>query len=321
MSDVIAPATPAATGTNIDAVASVAGKTAQRTANNPSAVPAPQSRANEVAAPTENKGPDLNQEFETKSNGKTKKVTLKELLEKYPLVDTAYQNMESGAKAKKEAEALLSRLRDPKKAIELLNDPKMGLNPDEVRTAFEDWYHEKVVKRAEMSQEQRELADAKERIAAYEKEKADEKQRLEAERDEAETAEEARKIQMEIRDILETSNLPKTKFTTGRLAHWMRVNESKGLNAPKEVLVQQVQHEMRQLVASLTEASDGDVLVSLLGDNAVKKLRKYDIDKIRASRQQKPTNDEPNRMDRALNADGQETIDVREVKRRLREWK
>lgn len=222
--------------------------------------------------------------FEVPVDGKTRKMTREELIKHASLGSAAHSRFEEAAKLRKQAETFLSKLRNPKDAISLLKDPKLGLNQEEIRSEFENWYKTEYIDREAMTPEQRRLADAEARIKAYEEQEAEKKRAEEAQEEEKQTSAEAEAIQRELIGLVEKSGLPKTKYTISRLAYWSRVNETKGIKAPPELLIQQVKKEQRQLVDSLTQASDGETLLGLLGEDVVKKLRKFDVERIRARR-------------------------------------
>src|SRR4051812_36257050 len=58
------------------------------------------------------------------------------------LASGSHKKFEEAALMRKEAENVLSKLRDPKQAIRLLEDPKLGLNRDQIVAAMEEWYNE-----------------------------------------------------------------------------------------------------------------------------------------------------------------------------------
>ncbi len=276
MSEAIATPAPA-TATAIDAVAIAAPKAApQATTDTPQTAPA-KAEAPKPAEP---------EYWEVPVDGKKVRMTRDEVLKEASLSRAANKRFEDAAAMRKQAEGLLEHLRDPRKAIKLLQDPKLGLNPDEVRSAFEEWYAGEVMPRDAMTPEQKRLADAEAKIAKWEEEKAEQAKAKEAEEANSRDAATIQEVQKEIIKTLEESGLPKSKFTVNRIAYWTQVNESKGLNAPRELIIKQVRKELREVVDSVVSASDGDMLFDVLGDSTVKKIRSHDLAKIRARRQQ-----------------------------------
>lgn len=256
--------------------------------------------------------------FDVPVNGKTVKMTRADLLKEASLSKGAFQKFEEAAKMRREAENVLSRLRDPREAVKLLNDPKMGLDKNQIREAFEEWYSENVIKPAEMSPEQKRAHEAEQKMADYERQLKEYKQKEEELQNRHLDTEAAQTLQQEIIGLIEKSGLPKTRFTTSRIAYWLRVNEAKGLNAPADLILKQVQKETRDVMGSLVEASDGDMLVNLLGENTVKKLRAYDLARIRAKRGQVAPAE--NAQPEEQQPKTRETITESEWKRRLRDW-
>lgn len=267
---------------------------------------------------TTNSGTSQPEYFEVPIDGKVQKMTRDELLRAASLGKGAHKRFEEAAQLRRQAEDFLGRMRDPQKAIETLLDPKLGLNEDQVREAFENWYSERFIKREQMTPEQRKLADAEQRLKKYEEQENERKQKEEQDREAELDQMEAQKLQQEIIDLVGKSGLPKTRFTTSRLAYWMKVNLSKGINAPAELIIDQVKKETNDVMKSLVQSSDGDTLVNILGEDTVKKIRKYDLERLRARRGQPPVT--PN-QESDFEKKPKEKISVQEYKQRLRDWK
>lgn len=304
MSEVVAPAAPAPAAATTTAIDNAATK----------AVAA----AGEKAEQTKT----IEEFFDIKVDGKSKRMSREEVLRRASLADAADNRFEEAAAMRKQAEGLLSRMRNPKDAIALLQDPALGLDKEQVRVEFESWYKAQFIDREAMTPEQRELADAKERIKKYEETEAEVQKNKQSEEDQKADMAEAEKLQKEILGLLDTSGLPKTKFTAGRLAYWIRVNETKGLKAPAELIIDQVKKEAREVMSSMVQNSDGDVLLNLLGEDTAKKIRKYDLERIRARRNQAAA---PGVQQQAASEWGDmpkvERISEAEVKRRARAFK
>lgn len=257
---------------------------------------------------------DEDPEYEIAVDGKKQKLRLSELKRRASLADAANSRFEEAAKMRNQAEKFLSKLRDPKQAIALLEDPSLGLNPQEIRTAFEDWYAERFIQREQMTPEQRELADAKKRLQEYEEREAAERRKQEELAMQEQDKQLASSLQKEIMGIIEQSNLPKTRFIASRIAYWTRINEAKGIKAPAELIVQQVQNEQRQILKDLVETADGELLHSTLGETAAKKLSQYHIKLIREGKMAKKA-PEPEPLKKA---ETKERLTEADIKRRMR---
>ncbi len=279
--------------------------------------------AAEAKAPAKAAAPEY---YEVPVDGKIERMTLDEMKRHVSLAKGSNKRFEEAAQMRKEAETLISNLKDPRKAIRTLQDPKFGLSKDQIAEAMEEWYATEVIKPSQMTPEQRELAEAKARLKTYDDAKEAEAKEREIKetqsKEQAEDAEHAKHVQNQVLEALKEANLPKTKFTANRLAYWMRVNESKGINAPAALLVEQVRGEAKKIMSSMLEAADGDVLASLVGDETIKKIRRYDLERIRANRGQSPKPVQANESTQDVN--NQEKISLDEVRRRSRDpklWK
>jgi hypothetical protein len=268
-----ATTTPAATPAT-PAVSANADKTAGKSAD----------KSAQINTPAADTKPATPEYFEIKSAGKTKRVTRDELVKLAELGDGADQKFQEAARMRKQAETYLAKMRDPKQAIALLQDPALGLDQQQVRAAFEDWYANTFIRREKLSPAERELEDAKTKLKAYEEEKEQERAARQKDEEEKMDAQTRATLQKEIIETVETSGLPKTRFTVARIAYWTRVNEQKGMNAPRELIVQQVEKEMRDIHNSLVQSADGEVLEKLLGEDTTKKLRKLGIERLRQKR-------------------------------------
>jgi len=257
--------------------------------------------------------------FEVISAGKTEKLTRAEVLRRASIVGGANKMFEEASVKARAAEEVISKFKDPKQVFKTLSDPKFGLSREQIIAAAEEWYVETVVKPSEMTPEQRELAEAKARLAEYEAKQAEKEKADLEEQEKLKDQEEAQKITAEVLELLKEANLPKTKFVAGRLAHWIRVNESKGIKAPAALIIEQVRGEAKQIMSSLLEGADGDVLISLAGEQTVKKIRDYDLKRIRERRGQAQAR--PVSTDSYPASEPGEKISMEEVQRRARDPK
>lgn len=224
--------------------------------------------------------------FELKVNGKTVKMTKEELIQHASMGHAADQRFKEAAQMRKQAEAVIGKLRDPKSVISALQDPALGLSKDQIREQFEEWYAREFIEPESLTPEQKKLREAEAKLKKYEEdEKARAEEKLKNEQ-EAMTTQAREQLQGQIIEALETSGLPKTNFTIRRLAYWMQRNQANGFDAPIDVVVGQVRNEINSSLRDLVEASDGEVLIKILGDGVIQKLRKYDLEQLRKMRGQ-----------------------------------
>lgn len=295
----------------------------------PAAAPAAPTAATSTPKPVNVDAPKAAPEFfDVKVDGKTVKMSREEVLKHASLSSRAHEKFEEAAKLSKAAEAKLSKIKTPKAALAFLNSEESGLNKDEVRAEFENWYKETYIDPEGMSEEQRELMELKKEKQRWESERA-ERERLQKEAEERELDQvESQRVQRELTEMLEEAGMPKTKFTASRLAYWIRVNEAKGINAPKELILQQVKQEQNGIVNSYLKNAiqygeeAPDRLVQWLGEDGkqfINLLRKYDLKQIRAKR----GGGQPQATQQTESQENSkhEKISLAEVRRRAREFK
>lgn len=262
-------------------------------------------------------------EYEFKSRGKMRKAPLSEILRLASLSDGAYEKYEESAKKEKEAEAKLSRIKTPRDAMSFLTDPNNGYKPEEVREVFEEWYANTFIAPEQMTPEQRRIAELEKRNKAYEE--AEEKRKAEADAEESKRLDEtaSKTIQDELKKTLEESGLEKNRFNMSRIAYWIRVNEAKGISAPRDMIIQQVKNEFNGILKQAVKSANGDAakLISVLGDDVVKIIRKYDIEQLRLKRGGGKPPESPEKTERVPDTSKKEKISVAEVRRRARLFK
>lgn len=239
--------------------------------------------SNHVSAkPTATPSADGNS-YDVKIDGKVVKMSLQELMDKASLGTVAHKRFQEASALKTEADQKLKKLSTPKDAIRFLMN-EAGFTRDEAIAEFENYYAENVIARNQMTPEQRDLADAKARLQKYEEKEAADAAEAKAKEAEGLTKAMVAQITQDIIKVIETSNLPRTEFARERVAHWMKVNVLKGIDAPVELIVQQVQGEIRSQMRKISEASSAQQIIDYLGPEAVKKLREHDIAEIRKNR-------------------------------------
>jgi hypothetical protein len=251
----------------------------------PAATPAiPGESATEKANPETVKAePKL---YEVKVNGKTQKFTEEELISRASMSEAAQQRFNEAAQMRKQAESLIGRMRDPKQVIQVLQDPALGLSKDQIREQFEEWYASEFIEPEKLSPEQKKLKEAEQKLKRYEEEEKARQSEKEKAEQEAMTQQAREALQSQIIEALDTGGLPKTNYTVRRLAYWIQRNNANGFEAPTSLLVSQVKNEFNSTLRDMVESSDGEVLVKLLGDNIVQKLRRYDLEQLKKMRSQ-----------------------------------
>ena len=226
--------------------------------------------------------PPAEEKYEIKVNGRTMKVTREELMKRAELAEGANQRFQQAAQKEKAATTLMENLK--KDPIRALMDPALGLSKDQIRDVFERWYHKDFIEPETLSPEQRKLQEYEEEVKAYRAEK-EERARIERERQlEEATSQHTAILQKEIISTLEQGKLPKTPYFVGRIAYYMKQAEDQGFEAPRELILEQIRRERQSQLSDLTENTDVETLIEYLGEGLINKIRKYDLEKLRAAR-------------------------------------
>lgn len=118
-----------------------------------------------------------------------------------------------------------------------------------------------------------------EQLRAWKKEQED---RALAEKAQIEEARYAEHYQKMIIGALEQSQLPKSPELVKRLAYLIKKNEEIGIELDATDLANELKSEMQGVLKALTKDSDAATLLGLLGDDIAKKIRKHDIEKLKA---------------------------------------
>lgn len=191
----------------------------------------------------------------------------------------ARKRMQESADVKKQFASIQEMIR--KDPFAALSDPAFGgLDLEklaEERLAAK--YRESL-----MPEPEREKAELQKKLAAYEakeKERAEAAQRQESEALEAKVRDE---LEAEFIAGLEESGLPKNPATIRMMAEVTRDNLVNGIEMTRQQIVAEVNGRMREVHQHVTKGLEGDALFKHLGDDVVKKVLKYAVEKAKAAR-------------------------------------
>lgn len=242
--------------------------------------------ASDVAAAPPAEAPKV---YEVKINNRIVKMTEEELKNRAILATGANERFEQAAEMSKRAQLMLQRLQeDP---LLVFKDPsfKDKFSPEQKRAILEKYYHENYIEPETLSEEGKKLREVERKLK--ERETADQQREQENQTKEEQAAEQYMRQQVQ-QDIIKTMELggfksadgKPVRFYAARTAYWIKQNEKNGFNAPPELLVQQVKDERNQLVQDMVNNSSPEQLIEMFGEDLIKKLRKFDLGRLQASR-------------------------------------
>jgi hypothetical protein len=132
-----------------------------------------------------------------------------------------------------------------------------------------------------LSPEQREFRDLKKYKADKERHELERQKALEMAAAEQKEAALAQQYQKTIIDALDKSGLPKTPDMAKRMAYIMKKNLDLGLSLTSDDLAGEVRSELNSMLKALVGGADGEQLINLLGEDSAKKIRAWDVKKLK----------------------------------------
>jgi hypothetical protein len=227
--------------------------------------------------PTEQPNAGLGEKrYKVKVNGEELEVTEQELIQGYQTRRAADEKFREAAMARKQAEEFINLLK--KDPIKVLSHPGLGID---FRKLAEEYLY---------SQLEEELMDPKDRELKKYKAMIEEQERIKAEQEQAEREAQIERLKAQysqdyVKDItaaLQDTGLPKNEFTVKRIAFYMAEALKRGYNLTARQVAPLVKEDYIKEQKALYSSLDGDLLIQLLGEDLVNKVRKYDVSKVKA---------------------------------------
>lgn len=265
---------------------------------------APQASKGEVGAPKADPKPTQSEiEYEELIvNGKTHKVTKEEMKRRAQLGWSATEKFESAAAKEKKVTSILNNAKT--NPIGALMDPELGLSKDQIKDAFEKWYHKEFIEPEGLSKEQLKARENEEKLRKYEEQEKEKQALQEKEEEEKMTATQREEMERSLIRAIEENKLPKTKFTVGRMAFYLGQAIKSGVEVPMDLIAQKVQQEKQDIIGELLHTQDIEAAIQILGEDFVNKVRQYDLKRLREKRgsinpqpQTVPTTQQKDRID------------------------
>lgn len=202
----------------------------------------------------------------------------------------ADKRFKEAADLRKDAETFLDLLKTD--FTQLLDNPKLGLDEKQKRELIEKYYRQKYIDPETLSPEQLRLSQAERELSQYkEREKQAETTKQQQAQQQLEQYH-AQEYQKKFIRALETNLLPKEgdagARAVARMAALQAKTEMQGLDHSPEHLASLVRQDYITEIKAIVGATEGDALLTLLGDDIVNKLRKADLARLRAQQPQAP---------------------------------
>lgn len=216
-------------------------------------------------------------------DGKEIEADEDEVIKGFQRSKAADKRFEDASKMRKQAENFMNLLKrsanDPKVLEEIIAHPSIGGNFKKIA----EQYLYNIIQREAMTPEQRELAETKEKLSQFERERQKAEQAEQGRQAGELQAKYTKEYQTDIIKTLDSSGLPKSEFTISRMARYMHMGLTRGVELKAADVIDLVRQDyaadMRALVGSLP----AEKLVEVLGEDVAKKIREYDLAKVRGS--------------------------------------
>lgn len=225
--------------------------------------------------PTEKEIKEAIKKWKLKSQGKTREITDEaELVRLAQLGLGAHEKFEQAAGTRKKAEAVLELIqKDPAKALQSL-----GLD---VRKLAEQYIVDEA-QRQMMSPEERQKHEIQQEI---QKLKAEKDEMLKQQREERISQLQAKyevDIQDQIIGAIDKYKLPKNPKTVSRIAEYMASALENGYEASALDVATRVRQDLEEEHKAMFGHYNVEDLLKLLGDDKLKEIRQYEVNKVKA---------------------------------------
>lgn len=232
--------------------------------------------------PAEAAAKEAARKLKLKINGREREYDEQEVVRLAQLSAGAHEKFAEAAEMRKQAEQFFETLLKDPKSVLLHPELRDRIN---MRQIAEEFLGAELQKEM-MSPEQRELEELRafkrqqdEAKAAQEHEQLTKTQQAEMQALQQRAAQE---YDRKISEVLSQSNLPKNAYTVKRVAELLHGALTKGYDLDVQTAVDIVRDGYVTDLQSLVGGLDGEPLVKFLGDDLVKKLRKYDLQRLKS---------------------------------------
>jgi hypothetical protein len=211
----------------------------------------------------------------------------------------AAEERKAAEKERKEAKEMIDRMKsDPWSVMK-----ELGLDP---RTTSEEYLIKQLELEA-MTPEQKKAMEMEKKLKDYEEKeqltKKEQEEKLKQE-EEAKASERiavksqafAKEYSDQTLEALQSSKLPKSQKVVAQVAKKMLEAAEEGYEMSPKQAVKLLEREHLAALSSLLQDADPDMVAALLGEDAIKKLRKRDVEKLKNPAPKAPSKEESPRQ-------------------------
>lgn len=214
-----------------------------------------------------------------KVDGKEVEIPEDEAVAAWQKRTSADKRFQEAATTKKQAEGILKAVSQSKDNPQMLKKIFSDVGVDFRATAEQFLYS--LIQEEQMTPEQKELHETKKKLSEYEQEKQ-EKQKAEEEQQRVELEGKYEKeYQASIIETLDKTDLPKSEFTIGRIARYLYLGLERGVELQPTDVMDLVRRDYNNEMTALFKNASPDQIAAIAGEDFLKKLREFDLNKVR----------------------------------------
>lgn len=247
---------------------------------------AAQSQAGKEGNPISDAANEVLKKYRVKVDGQDLEVDEKELLRGYSHQKAANKILQEGKAKAKEAESLLSQLKEGKGVFDLLKT--LGHDP---RKMTEEYLSEQL-KYEMLDEREKALIEKDKKLKEYEErdKKAEEEKRKAIE--DAAMKKYSQQYSEEIVSALKESSIPQNKDSVQRIAKYLAQSAKFKIQMTAQEAVKLVEQDLLDVQSRIYKDMSAEQLLKFLGEDGFQKIRSYDVQKIRTPEQNLSTPNE-----------------------------
>lgn len=263
----------AAQGTEGATPVSATGAAGQAQGQTPSAA-----NGNQGENPIKAAAQEAIRKHKLKVDGQEIEVDDEELKRGYTHQKAANKKLQEGVKLRKQSEEFITAMRDPGKLVDTLQ--KMGWEPKQIREVAER-YLAGVLEDEMLDPKDKELKTTKQRLQEFEKKEQDRKDAEEARHQGELKKKYAEQYSADFIEALKTTGLPPTKDMVGAMAGYIsraaKIKMPMTASEAAKLVREDVEVRNKHLFSNLSP----DQIIKIVGEDGLKKLREYDVSRIK----------------------------------------
>lgn len=215
-----------------------------------------------------------------KVDGKFVEVDYNTLVSKFSKAEAADKRFMEAVQLKNQADQILSQFQ------QLQQNPEMLVNVlgEDNFTKLAEQVLYKKYSRDDMSPEQRELEELRELKNRYEQERIEAERLQQAQKHQEEVNSYKQQYERRFDNVLKQMNWPKTPETVARIARFYQASAENGYEPTDSDIQNFLEANYSSELKNIFSNVSVDKLYQMIGDDGLKALRQYDLQKVKSNR-------------------------------------